>query len=438
MRKKHIIAVSVLMLCFCFPANAQLSEIGQILKQKAKEKIERTIEDAADKAEEKIKEKIGKKRIPSEQPKGPDVESETIPETIPEESQVDSNTETVSKSAEVAYLKSDFVQGDEIIFDDNFEYEQVGEFPSKWDISDGSAEVAIIGERKVLMFGNDDAEVFPLIKNPQDYLPDMFTIEFDVYFSAREIYGDRFNFSLELLRPGQYFDQKCAVIRLYRYISISEIMWDCLKEDGKTLSGREDIDDIEGAAKYEDWNHIAVSFNKRALKIYLNGIRICNVPNMSAPKYLHFSCSNEKYKYKGISNIRIAKGAVPLYDRLATDGKIITYAINFETGKADILPESYIEINRIARIMKDNADIRFEIQGHCDTSGNDAINEPLSQARAEAIKNALVEMGIDPSRLTAVGKGSREPIASNSTDEGRSKNRRVEFVKLPSPAQPAQ
>ncbi len=70
-----------------------------------------------------------------------------------------------------------------------------------------------------------------------------------------------------------------------------------------------------------------------------------------------------------------------------------------ETGKADLEPESMVEINRIAKLMQENPGIEFEVQG------------------------------IAESRLTPVGKGSHEPIASNSTDEGRAKNRRVEFVK---------
>ena len=127
--------------------------------------------------------------------------------------------------------------------------------------------------------------------------------------------------------------------------------------------------------------------------------------------------------------MRIAQGAVPLYDRLTTDGKIVTYAITFDTGKASIKPESMVEINRIAELMKKDTSLKFEVQGHCDATGSDAVNDPLSQQRAEAIVAALVEQGIAQARLTAVGKGSHSPIADNSTDEGRAKNRRVEFVK---------
>lgn len=73
--------------------------------------------------------------------------------------------------------------------------------------------------------------------------------------------------------------------------------------------------------------------------------------------------------------------------------------------------------------------VKSEVQGHCDNTGSDAVNDPLSQKRAEAIVARLVQLGISADRLTAVGKGSHEPIADNSTEEGRAKNRRVEFIK---------
>ena len=88
-----------------------------------------------------------------------------------------------------------------------------------------------------------------------------------------------------------------------------------------------------------------------------------------------------------------------------------------------------VEIVRVAKLMQEKPELNFEVQGHCDNTGSDSVNDPLSQKRAEAIVAALVGQGISKDRLTAVGKGSHEPVADNGTDEGRAKNRRVEFVK---------
>ena len=135
-----------------------------------------------------------------------------------------------------------------------------------------------------------------------------------------------------------------------------------------------------------------------------------------------------------------AKGAVELYDRNAQDvsavekaiqetGKFVTNNILFDTGKATLKQESMIEIMRVADYMKKNPTARFEVQGHTDNQGSDKINDPLSQQRAEAIVKALEGLGVDGFNLKAVGKGSHEPVADNNTEDGRAKNRRVEFIK---------
>lgn len=107
---------------------------------------------------------------------------------------------------------------------------------------------------------------------------------------------------------------------------------------------------------------------------------------------------------------------------------IVTYDITFDVNKADIKDESMVEINRIKKLMDENPELKYEVQGHTDSTGTPESNQKLSEKRAKAIADKLVEMGIDESRLTAVGKGEYAPIADNATEEGRAKNRRVVFV----------
>ncbi|MDR1813925.1 MAG: hypothetical protein LBR18_03645, partial [Tannerella sp.] len=84
------------------------------------------------------------------------------------------------KAAEMAYAKSDFVPGDEIIFSDDFANEQMGEFPTQWDAGNGSIEVVQVNGEKVIEL-LDGGYMMPLMKSKKAYLPDVFTIEFDVY-----------------------------------------------------------------------------------------------------------------------------------------------------------------------------------------------------------------------------------------------------------------
>ena len=340
------------------------------------------------------------------------------------------------KQVQSAYAKSDFVPGDEIFFDDTFENEQLGEFPSQWDLMYGYAEVGSIDGRKVISFTDDGyAEIQPLMNDQKHFLPDVFTLEFDVYLETGE--GDGYNdSSLEIVfgnpdLPNWNGRVSWADLWFRSTDGGATMHWTAQKPNGgDDIYGEKDLylEGPDSPLKNNAWNHFAFSFNKRALKGYVNGLRVINIPNAKVPSHFWF-IHQGAYKYGCISNVRLAKGAVPLYDRLSSDGKIITYAITFETGKADLKPESMVEINRIAKLMQENPNISFEVQGHCDATGSDKVNDPLSQKRAEAIVAALVEQGIAESRLTPVGKGSHVPIASNSTDEGRAKNRRVEFVK---------
>lgn len=112
----------------------------------------------------------------------------------------------------------------------------------------------------------------------------------------------------------------------------------------------------------------------------------------------------------------------------------IPLMVYFDFNKADIrLPESKEALEGAARIMKDNPDIRVEIQGHTDNVGTAAYNLRLSERRAASVVKHLVEnYGIAADRLTAIGYGLTRPIADNSTEDGRARNRRVEFIVLSS------
>ena len=118
-----------------------------------------------------------------------------------------------------------------------------------------------------------------------------------------------------------------------------------------------------------------------------------------------------------------------MLDKLTTDGKIVTHGILFDTGKATIKPQSMGVLNEVVKMLKENAAVKIEIDGHTDSDGSAQLNQKLSQDRADAVKSQLVTMGIDAGRMTTKGFGATKPMDNNTTPEGKANNRRVEFVK---------
>lgn len=101
--------------------------------------------------------------------------------------------------------------------------------------------------------------------------------------------------------------------------------------------------------------------------------------------------------------------------------------VSFDPDSARLTAEGRSTLDGVATTLQGQSGLQVEIAGHTDSVGSDAYNTLLSQQRAEAVRSYLIEKGVDGNRLTAVGYGEAEPVASNDTEEGRISNRRVEF-----------
>lgn len=113
---------------------------------------------------------------------------------------------------------------------------------------------------------------------------------------------------------------------------------------------------------------------------------------------------------------------------LEGDSIVVKETIGFAHGKAEIEPASMDLLDAVAKILTTTMSIsKLTIEGHTDTTGEPAANQPLSEERALAVKKYLESKGVDPQRLESRGFGSSQPVDTNDTEEGRAKNRRVEF-----------
>jgi outer membrane protein OmpA-like peptidoglycan-associated protein len=113
-----------------------------------------------------------------------------------------------------------------------------------------------------------------------------------------------------------------------------------------------------------------------------------------------------------------------------TRGALILKGVTFESAKAVLKPSSGIALDEMALSLREWPEVMLEIQGHTDNIGDPAFNQTLSQQRADAVRQYLIEKGIDPARLTAKGYGQDKPIADNKTSAGRAQNRRVEINRV--------
>jgi len=347
-----------------------------------------------------------------------------------ETAQATSDGAATLEEAEAVYSKFDFVPGDKTIFFDDFSDTDVGEFPRRWHLngpkgSNNSSVEVVEYQGKRFLRSN------PAQKNTAQYestlyirldqkgdLPEKFTIEFDAILN-----NDR------------------KVHDYYLILSSDDKKW--LGPGGKSL-GKLRLSGAEGSSlntatpmNIQDnrVHHISVSVNGTFVKAYIDTIRVINDPDAVKRPFkligLVMSPANRNQTDKlMISNFRLAEGGKDVKSALDTDGRIVTHGILFDTAKDTLKPESLPTLKRILALLTDDPGLNFSIEGHTDSQGNPGINQPLSENRAEAVKNWLAGKGIDPSRLTTQGFGDSKPIDTNKTTEGRANNRRVEFVKF--------
>lgn len=399
-------------------------------KERSKEKVERKVDEKVDKTVDKVFETGGDIVTGNEKGKKKTEEEAVEKKTTANPKAKTGEQPQAGKDAEMSWNKFDFVPGDEVIFEDNLTGEQLGEFPSQWDLIAGNAEISKLNGETVIQL-MEHTEIAPLMKAPKNYLGDIYTIEFDYwsqYHANSDDHYDNYGHITCKIAESEY-DRNTFFLAfltaVYESDPLNNFSYEWKPTSGDEMRRGEDQAQLEA----RKWQHVSLSFNKRAMKVYINQTRVANIPNMvNTGSYMTIGSSFENEVF--IKNFRIAKGAVPLYDRMMSDGKFITYGITFDVGKSTIKPESMGEINRIVQLMTENPDLKFSVEGHTDSTGNATSNQTLSEARSTAIVDKLVEMGIAADRLTSSGKGQTSPIADNGTDEGRAKNRRVEFVKM--------
>jgi len=353
--------------------------------------------------------------------------------------QIRAAQQTSSLEEKSTETETPFERGNRIIFQDNFDKDAIGDFPAKWNTSKSGEVKKITGFDNKYLKINDGAVVNVQLTKP---LPVNFTAEFDLIIpNDIPMRYASFGFGSKPIKIDWLLAPKEAVV--FSLHSNQKRYSEGLKFGTQKFSSSDfKLKSLDYSTPLNKVIKIAFVVNDKRIRFYADGIKIVDMPtsfDASFRKNLFFNATthgsaDSKLNYFYISNVVLAETGTDRRSQVLKDlmenGSLSTNAILFATNSDKIQTSSNEVIQQIAAALKESKEMKLQIIGHTDSEGDDAKNLLLSKKRAAAVKVKLVSMGIAAIRLTTDGKGEKEPVAGNDTEEGKAANRRVQFIKL--------
>ncbi|TAI48153.1 OmpA family protein [Flagellimonas allohymeniacidonis] len=424
---------------FCLSGNAQLlKKLGKRAEKAAERTVERRVErETTKKTDQALDSILGtgekKKKTPNTQ-KTPSEDNN--PSSTGNDNSSTSGPEgnTGPKTIQV-YSKFDYVPGDKQLFFDDFGFDFVGDFPSKWNTNAGGELVTLGDSPQKWLELKSGYNIYYIPDVPQ--LPEEYTIEFDI----AAVGLDRQTSSTAQLQVLLSNDEKFAAGSNFAFAEIPFCQYAAIGVTVENrINGKREIrSTVKADLRDEilDYPHVSIAVNKLRYRLWVNEVKYLDVPRLVAPGAVLNTVKFHSNGFKDgkekvfISNLKVAEGGLDLRRTLISQGKVSTNGILFESGSANIQPQSMGIIRQISQVLQQETGMNLKIVGHTDSDGGDDTNLALSQKRAEAVKNALTSVyNIDGSRLVSEGKGESEPVGDNTTVEGKAQNRRVEFIRI--------
>lgn len=312
----------------------------------------------------------------------------------------------------VDWSRYDYIPGQQILFYDDFTADREGEAPGAWIVNpSGKAAVVKIGER-LWLHAREEATVSParLQLTPQ------FTLEMEFYVLA-EGYSGRYR--LDFI--GRTAEEWASLTLEPQAIFFSL---------SSGLTSEEPVELSTGA------HRLTLQADGAGFKCYLDFRQVINIPKsgtFAATKievFMPGAGDEADDNHCRFTDFCVALGPATLQNQLATSGKIVSYGISFEPGTANLHPASTPVLKQLAELLQADATLRFSIECHDNELDEQGDNARLSEARAEAVKDELVQKyRIPSSRLSSRGWGEGKPLAERDTVAGHKMNQRVEFIR---------
>jgi outer membrane protein OmpA-like peptidoglycan-associated protein len=306
----------------------------------------------------------------------------------------------------------DYVPGDSVLFLDDFTQDELGEFPARWKLVQGTFEVAELdGERWVRGMSPDGRIRMKL--NVAGALPELWTLDFD-FLGTEPIESA---ITVRALGEGDNEAWEATYAHGRNLAFRSGEIFSTTPLEGGTVGGR---------------HHFSFMARGNSIKAYMDRQRLASVPEIQgrggAPREIEIRLWADTRPM--IANVRFAQGPKPAKDLLA-GGRLVTHGIHFESGSDVVLPDSAPILRQVAAWMEANPAAKLRVTGHTDNIGSAASNLDLSKRRAASVANVLsTQLGVAAGRFETDGKGDTQAMAGNAKAEGRAMNRRVEFARL--------
>jgi outer membrane protein OmpA-like peptidoglycan-associated protein len=208
------------------------------------------------------------------------------------------------------------------------------------------------------------------------------------------------------------------------------ILYRCYRNCGPMFAAQQ-IEEGRTPVKdqWQFWDEAETGYLAAKLGGPTGGVHVAVLTATNGNDRTHPQALVEVLERKTMEGGKVIIDAASLQASLAREGKVALYGIYFDTGQAQIKQESKSQLDEIAKLLLNRPSLKILIVGHTDDQGSLEMNDALSRHRAKAVSDALTgTYKIESSRLVPVGVGMASPVASNASEAGRAKNRRVEIV----------